>query len=74
MLTLEDTYFSMAEKWNSSGGHQNCLVICDRGNFYLKTHLAIFVALFDKRCSLMHLLISLYKFSRNDGRLRIYIS
>jgi len=31
MLTLEDTYFSMAEKWNSSGGQQNCLVICDRG-------------------------------------------
>jgi len=31
MLTLEDTYFSMAEKWNCSGGQQNCLVICDRG-------------------------------------------
>ena len=43
MLTLEDTYFSMAEKWNSSGGQQNCLVICDRGNFYLKTYLTTFI-------------------------------
>jgi len=31
MLALEDTYFSMAEKWNTGGGEQNCLVICDRG-------------------------------------------
>ena len=32
MLSLEDTYFSMAEKWNVEGGEQNCLVICDRGS------------------------------------------
>ena len=35
MLTLEDTYFSMAEKWNAGGVQQNCLVICDRGNHNL---------------------------------------
>ena len=44
MLTLEDTYFSMAEKWNSSGGQQNCLVICDRGSHFLfKCNVAILV-------------------------------